>query len=200
MRIILNVMRPEMQWKPVKARVKALASWESGCAVPFPPQDSVVRVNLSRLSHNASHTAEFLPHFHDPIDLLSHPLPSSVLATISLLCSFESVADAATGLQCLWHCSWDETNSQGLPSPVEEKGRHGHSLKGKVPQPLPSQAFISFLGTLHWGWSSFTMHRFTLGLLQKTKERMLLITSEKKDICKCKGKSGWTGYTCPWKV
>ena len=27
-------------------------------------------------------------------------------------------------------------------------------------------------------------------LLQKTKERMLLITSEKKDICKCKGKSG----------
>ena len=32
--------------------------------------------------------------------------------------------------------------------------------------------------TLHWGRSSFTMHRFTLGgyLLQKTKERMLLIT------------------------
>ena len=25
---------------------------ESGCAVPFPPQDLVVRVNLSRLSHN----------------------------------------------------------------------------------------------------------------------------------------------------
>ena len=32
----------------------------------------------------------------------------------------------------------------------------------------------------------------TLGgyLLQKTKERMLLITSKKKDICKCKKKSG----------
>ena len=41
------------------------------------------------------------------------------------------------------------------------------------------------------------MHRFVLGryLLQKTKEKMLLITSKKKDICKCKGKSGWTGYT-----
>ena len=26
-------------------------------------------------------------------------------------------------------------------------------------------------------------------LLQTTKERMLLITSKKKDICKCKGKS-----------
>ena len=39
------------------------------------------------------------------------------------------------------------------------------------------------------------MHRFVLGgyLLQTTKERMLLNT--KKDICKCKGKSGLTGYT-----
>ena len=32
-------------------------------------------------------------------------------------------------------------------------------------------------------------------LLQKTKERVLLNTSKKKDICKCKGKSGQTGYT-----
>ena len=34
------------------------------------------------------------------------------------------------------------------------------------------------------------MQRFALGgyLLQKTKERMLLITSKKKDISKCKGK------------
>ena len=40
------------------------------------------------------------------------------------------------------------------------------------------------------------MHRFVLGgfLLQTTKERMLLNTS-KKDICKCKRKSGQTGYT-----
>ena len=63
-------------------------------------------------------------------------------------------------------------------------------------RPLPGQAFIVFLGTIHWGWSSFTLHRLPLGgyLLQKTKERMLLMTS-KKDICKCNGKSGWTGYT-----
>ena len=34
------------------------------------------------------------------------------------------------------------------------------------------------------------MHRFNLGgyLLQKTKERVLLITSKRKDICKLKGK------------
>ena len=79
---------------------------------------------------------------------------------------------------------------------MEEKGLGGHSLKRRVPQPLPRQAFIVFLGTLHQGWSSFTMHRFVLGgfLLQTTKERMLLNTS-KKDICKCKGKSGRTSYT-----
>ena len=107
--------------------------------------------------------------------------------------------DEDTGLQCPWHCGWDEINSHGLLSPVEEKGQYSHSLKGRVPRPLPWQAFISFLGTLHWGWSSFTVHRFNLGgyILQKTKERMLLITSKKKNICKCKGKSGWTGYTCP---
>ena len=29
-----------------------LSSWKSGCAVPFPPQDLVVHVNLSHLSHN----------------------------------------------------------------------------------------------------------------------------------------------------
>ena len=63
------------------------------------------------------------------------------------------------------------------------------------PRPLPGQAFIVFLGTLHQRWSSFTMHRFVLGgyLLQTTKEKMLINTS--KDICKCKGKSGQTHYS-----
>ena len=58
-------------------------------------------------------------------------------------------------------------------------------------QPLPGQAFISFLGTLHGGWSSFTMHRFIVGdyLLQITKERMLLITSKRR-MLQLKGKSG----------
>ena len=74
---------------------------------------------------------------------------------------------------------------------MEKKGQHGHSLSEKAPQPLSGQAFVAFLGTLRQGWSSFTMHRFTLGgyLLQKTKERMLLIISKKKDICKYKGEA-----------
>ena len=153
---------PRKAIKACQGKGQALSPWESGLAVPFPPRDSVVRVNLSHLSHKVADTVG----------------------------------------QCPQHCVWDETNSHRLPSPVEEKGRHSHSLKRRAPQPLPWQAFIAFLGTLPGGWSSFTMHRFTLGgyLLQKTKERMLLITSKRKGICKCKGKSGWTGYTCPWKV
>ena len=77
-------------------------------------------------------------------------------------------------------------------SPVETKGQHCHSLSERGPRPLPGQVFIAFLGTLHGGWSSFTMHRFALGdyLLQITKERKLLITTKRKDICKCKGKGG----------
>ena len=43
------------------------------------------------------------------------------------------LVDVVTGLQCLRHYGGDETNSHELPSPVEEKGPYGHSLKGRVP-------------------------------------------------------------------
>ena len=58
------------------------------------------------------------------------------------------------------------------------KGTARPLLKRRAHRPLPRQDFIAFLGTLHGGWSSFTMHRFALGgyLLQITKERILLIT------------------------
>ena len=36
-------------------------------------------------------------------------------------------------------------------------------VRERAPDPPPGQAFIVFLGTLHGGWSSFTMHRFTTG-------------------------------------
>ena len=39
----------------------------------------------------------------------------------------------------------------------------GYSIKRRMPRPVPWQAFIAFLSTLHWGWSSFTMHRIALG-------------------------------------
>ena len=99
-------------------------------------------------------------------------------------------------------CGCAEQIHTDYRSPVEKKGRHGHSLSERGPRPLPGQAFIVFLGTLHRGWYSFIMYRFALGgyLLQKTKERVLLITSKKKDICKCKEKSGLTGYAHPWDI
>ena len=38
--------------KSLSRKSWVLSSSESGCGFPFPPQDSVVRVNLSHLSHN----------------------------------------------------------------------------------------------------------------------------------------------------
>ena len=79
-------------------------------------------------------------------------------------------------------------------SPMEKKGLRCRSLsqrEGPETCPPPPQAFIAFLGTLHRGWSSFTMHRFTVGdyLLQTTKERMLLITSKRR-LLQLKRESG----------
>ena len=58
-------------------------------------------------------------------------------------------------------------------------------------RPLPGQAFIALLGTLHRGRSSFTLHKFTVGdyLLQTTKDRMLLIISKRR-MLQLKGESG----------
>ena len=96
----------------------------------------------------------------------------------------------ASGILC---CDGNRQIHTDYRNPVEKKGRHGHSLRERGPesQPLPGQAFIAFLGTLHLGWSSLTMHRFSVGdyLLQTTKERMLLITSKRR-MLQLKGESG----------
>ena len=57
---------------------------------------------------------------------------------------------------------------------------------------LALSGFYCFSGHIALRMVLIRMHRFALGgyLLQKTKERMLLITSKRKDIYKCKGKSG----------
>ena len=57
----------------------------------------------------------------------------------------------------------------------------------REPNPCLDRLLLLFWG----GWSSFTMHRFTVGdyLLQITKERMLLITSKRR-MLQIKGKSG----------
>ena len=70
---------------------------------------------------------------------------------------------------------------------VRERARGPERAQERA-RPLPGQAF---LGALHQGWSSFTMHRFTVGdyLLQTAKDRMLLITSKRR-MLQLKGASG----------
>ena len=63
-------------------------------------------------------------------------------------------------------------------NPVEKRDSMAALQVRERAATLAWTAFIAFLGTLHRGWSSFTMHV------------MLLITSEKKDIYKCKEESG----------
>ena len=92
-------------------------------------------------------------------------------------------------------CGCGEQIHTDYRSPVEKGAAWPLSEWERGPRPLPGQAFIAFIGTLHWEWSSFTMHRFTVGgyLLQTTKERMLLITSKRR-MLQSKGKSGYTPY------
>ena len=100
----------------------------------------------------------------------------------------------ARGIRALWQ-QW--INSHGLQKPCGEKGTaQPLSQSERWPQ-RPSLGFYCFSRHIITSRMVLTMHRFVLGgyILQKTKERMLLITSKKKDICKCKGKSGGTGYT-----
>ena len=53
-------------------------------------------------------------------------------------------------LDCrIWCCGGNRQIHMDYP--VEEKGQRGHFLKGRAPRPLPWQAFIAFLGTLHLG-------------------------------------------------
>ena len=59
-------------------------------------------------------------------------------------------------------------------------------------EPTPSwTGFYFFSGHITSGWSSFTMHRFTVGdyLSQTTKDRTLLITSKRR-MLQLKGESG----------
>ena len=98
----------------------------------------------------------------------------------------------ARGILC---CGGNRQICTDYRNPVGKRGLRCHSLSEReAPSPLPGQAFIVFLGTLHQGWSSFTMHRFVLDdYLLQTKERMSLNLS-KKDICNVKGEMVETGY------
>ena len=80
--------------------------------------------------------------------------------------------------------------STGTTCPVEKKGQCGHSLKRRAPGPLTLDRLL----LLSWAhYSEDGPHLLCTGSfrwLQKTRERVLPITSEKKDISRYKGKSG----------
>ena len=61
----------------------------------------------------------------------------------------------------------------------------------REPDPWLDRLLLLFWAHYIRGWSSFTMHRFTVGdyLLQTTKERMLVITSKRR-MLQIKGESG----------
>ena len=72
---------------------------------------------------------------------------------------------------------------------MEKKGWHSHSLSERE----SPDSCLDRLLLLFWVYymeddPHLLKHRFALGgyLLQIAKERMLLTTSKKKDICKCK--------------
>ena len=100
------------------------------------------------------------------------------------------VSEADPGQQdpVLW---WQQTDTHGLQKSCGEKGTARPLSKSEREplKPLPGQAFIVFLGTLHQGWSSFTMHRFVSGgYLLQTKGVTKYI---KEGYLQCKGRSGW---------
>ena len=50
--------------------------------------------------------------------------------------------DADSGQQCPRCCGHNKQIHMDYRSPVKNKGWHSHSLRERVPQPLPGQAFI----------------------------------------------------------
>ena len=91
-------------------------------------------------------------------------------------------------------------------SPVEKKGRLGHSLREREHLNPCLDRLLLISNSIHQRRFSFIMLRFALGdyFLQITKERMLLITSyrlTRKTCCKCKGMIRVIGLVTlhPWE-
>ena len=88
---------------------------------------------------------KWLDQGHTSIKWVSQGLPKAVLLQCLLFLHYNILGLKQT-LACSVHGLWMRWDKfTWLPSPVEKKGWHSHSLKGRVPQPLPWQAFIGFL-------------------------------------------------------
>ena len=88
--------------------------------------------NLKRDMMFKLHTCPSTLHVSLPSDNSNYHF--SVCFPIKNVLNMMYTNDAVTSNQCLRRHGWDKKNSHGLPSPVEERGQHGHSLKGRAPQ------------------------------------------------------------------
>ena len=75
------------------------------------------------------------------------------------------------------------------------EGKRARESTRERADPHLDRLLLFFLGTLHGGWSSFTMHRFITGdyLLRTTKDRILPIISKTR-MLQLKGETGHTPY------
>ena len=71
------------------------------------------------------------------------------------------------------------------------EGKRARERPRERADPCLDRLLLLFWAHYIGGWSSFTMHRFTVGdyLLQTTKDRMLVITSKSR-MLQLKGESG----------
>ena len=138
-------------------------------------------------------------HGADAVDSSGGRVPKSTVLPVQgeRASQAEVMRILARGIHVLWQ---QQTNSHGLWKFCGENSQrlHGHSLRERALTPTRtgfycfSRHITSRMALIYYAQVQFTLGGY---LLQKTKERMLLNKSKKKDICKCKGKSGRTGYT-----
>ena len=82
----------------------------------------------------------------------------------------------------LWQ-QW--TNSQGLQKSCGEKGTAQPLSQAESTSTLALTGFYCFSGDITLRMVLIYYAQVSFRWLQKTKEKMLLITSKRKDICKC---------------
>ena len=153
----------------------------------FPPNTVFLRFRFTALTNQ-------IPTFFSIFSVYSssHPNITSIKVN-NILCNhsvlMQTPVCSVRGLVAEMRKFTQTTKSCG------RKGTARPLSQGESTLTLALAGFYCFSGHITLRMVLIYYAQFALGgyLLQKTKERMLLITSKREDICKCKGKSGWTG-------
>ena len=107
-----------------------------------------------------------------------------------------------SGQQCLQCCGCDKQIHTDYWNPVEKKGWHGHSLRERMPQPLPGQALLlsnsihtSKKVFIHYAQVCFRWLLLTGNKGKDVADYFLQINKEKMLQMQGNNKSDWSGYT-----